>query len=104
MRSVSCPDAKSGHLMEITQMLVSDFGGEIPDSTADLVKLSGVGRKMADVVQAIWYGKTKIAVGTHVHKASHHMGLVPQKASTPLKVGLELMKCIPEEDVSSTHH
>ena len=88
----------------MAQMLVSDFGGEVPDNTADLVKLPGVGRKTANVVQAVWYGKAKIAVDTHVYRVSHRMGLVSQKANTPLKVELELMKYIPEEDVSSAHH
>ena len=104
VRSVSYPNAKSRHLVEMAQMLVSDFGGEVPDNTADLVKLPGVGRKTANVVQAVWYGKAKIAVDTHVYRVSHRMGLVSQKANTPLKVELELMKYIPEENVSSAHH
>ena len=76
----------------------------MPDNTTDLVKLPGVGRKTANVVQAVWYGKAKIAVDTHVYRVSHRLGLVSQKSNTPLKVELELMKYIPEEDVSSAHH
>lgn len=104
VRSVSYPNSKSKHLVEMAQMLVRDFDGEVPDNTTDLVKLPGVGRKTANVVQAVWYGKAKIAVDTHVYRVSHRLGLVSQKSNTPLKVELELMKYIPEEDVSSAHH
>ena len=104
VRSVSYPNSKSKHLVEMAQMLVRDFEGEVPDNTTDLVKLPGVGRKTANVVQAVWYGKAKIAVDTHVYRVSHRLGLVSQKSNTPLKVELELMKYIPEADVSSAHH
>lgn len=104
VRSVSYPNSKSKHLVEMAQMLVRDFDGEVPDNTTDLVKLPGVGRKTANVVQAVWYGKAKIAVDTHVYRVSHRLGLVSQKSNTPLKVELELMKYIPEADVSSAHH
>lgn len=104
IRSVSYPNAKAKHLVQMAQMLVKDFGGEVPDNTFDLVKLPGVGRKTANVVQAVWYGKAKIAVDTHVYRVSHRMGLVTQKANTPLKVEMELMKHIPHHDVSSAHH
>ena len=104
VRSVSYPNSKSKHLVEMAQMLVRDFEGEVPDNTTDLVKLPGVGRKTANVVQAVWYGKAKIAVDTHVYRVSHRLGLVSQKSNTPLKVELELMRYIPEADVSSAHH
>ncbi len=104
VRSVSYPNAKSRHLVEMARMIVDDFGGQVPDNTADLMKLPGVGRKTANVVQAVWYGKAKIAVDTHVYRVSHRMGLVPATADTPLKVELELMRHIPEQDVANAHH
>lgn len=104
IHSVSYPNAKAKHLVAMAQMLMQVFNGEVPDNTSDLVKLPGVGRKTANVVQAVWFGKAKIAVDTHVYRVSHRMGLVPQTADSPLKVELELMKHIPEEDVSSAHH
>lgn len=104
VRSVSYPNAKSRHLVEMARMIVDDFGGQVPDNTADLMKLPGVGRKTANVVQAVWYGKAKIAVDTHVYRVSHRMGLVPVTADTPLKVELELMRHIPEQDVANAHH
>lgn len=104
IHSVSYPNAKAKHLVAMAQMLLQDFKGEVPDNTADLVKLPGVGRKTANVVQAVWYGKAKIAVDTHVYRVSHRMALVSKKANTPLKVELELMKYIPKHDVASAHH
>ena len=53
---------------------------------------------------AVWYGKARIAVDTHVYRVSHRLGLVPDKANTPLKVEEELMRHIPEQYVSDAHH
>lgn len=104
VRSVSYPNAKSKHLVEMARKLVENFDGEVPDNEKDLTSLPGVGRKTANVVMAVWYGKARIAVDTHVYRVSHRLGLVPAKANTPLKVEVELMKNIPEEYVSSAHH
>jgi endonuclease-3 len=70
----------------------------------DLVQLPGVGRKTANVMQAVWFGRAAMAVDTHVFRVSHRLGLVPAKANTPLKVEQELMKYIPAEDVPNAHH
>ena len=66
VRSVSYPNAKSRHLVEMSRMLVDQFGGVIPDDPKELVKLPGVGRKTANVLQAVWFGKATMAVDTHV--------------------------------------
>lgn len=102
--SVSYPNSKAKHLVALSQMLVSDFGGEVPSSMDELVKLPGVGRKTANVVQAVWFGKARIAVDTHVYRVSHRLGLVPRSANTPLKVEEYLMKNIPEADLHNAHH
>lgn len=104
IKSVSYPNAKAKHVVEMARMIMADFNGEVPDNTKDLTKLPGVGRKTANVLQAVWYGKAKIAVDTHVYRVSHRLGLVAKTANTPLKVEEELMKNIPEEDVSNAHH
>ena len=104
IKSVSYPNAKAHHLSEMAKMLVAQFNGEVPDNTDDLTRLPGVGRKTANVVQAVWFGKPTLAVDTHVFRVSHRLGLVPETANTPLKVELELMKYIPEADVSDAHH
>ena len=102
--SVSYPNAKAQHLKQMSEQLVRDFGGEVPSERSQLESLAGVGRKTANVVQAVWFGKPTMAVDTHVFRVSHRLGLVPKTADTPLKVELELMKHIPEEDTSRAHH
>lgn len=104
IKSVSYPNSKAKHLVAMARMIVSDFGGEVPSDMDDLVKLPGVGRKTANVMQAVWFGRAAMAVDTHVFRVSHRLGLVPAKANTPLKVEQELMKNIPADDVPDAHH
>ena len=104
VKSVSYPNSKARHLVEMARMLCSEFGGEVPTEAADLVKLPGVRRKTANVVQAVAFGKAAMAVDTHVFRVSHRLGLVPEKANTPLKVEEALMAHIPEADVRDAHH
>lgn len=104
IRSVSYPNSKAKHLVEMARMLVRDYGGEVPGDMDELVKLPGVGRKTANVMQAVWFGRAAMAVDTHVFRVSHRLGLVPDKANTPLKVEQELMKNIPADDVPDAHH
>ena len=104
IKSVSYPNSKARHLVEMSRMLVSDFDGEVPQSLDDLVKLPGVGRKTANVIQAVAYGKSTMAVDTHVFRVSHRLGLVSKKADTPYKVEMELIKNIPEDIIPKAHH
>lgn len=104
VRSVSYPNAKSKHLVEMARKLVSDFGGEVPAEMDQLVTLPGVGRKTANVVQAVWFGKAAMPVDTHVYRVSHRLGLVPKTANTPEKVEQQLLKHIPEDEVARAHH
>ena len=102
--SVSYPNSKAKHLVEMSCKLVSDFGGAVPSDMDQLVSLPGVGRKTANVMQAVWFGRAAMAVDTHVFRVSHRLGLVPQTANTPLKVEQELMRHIPADDVPNAHH
>lgn len=102
--SVSYPNSKARHLVAMARMLVSDYGCEVPDDARELVKLPGVGRKTANVVQAVWFGKATMAVDTHVYRVAHRLGLVSQDANTPYKVEQGLMKNIPENDIPQAHH
>lgn len=104
VKSVSYPNAKTRHMVDMSRMLVEDFGGEVPDTLTDLIKLPGVGRKTANVIQAVAFGKATMAVDTHVYRVSHRLGLVTRTADTPLKVEQELMKNIPQEDIPDAHH
>ncbi len=104
VKSVSYPNSKSRHLVALSRMLVDEFGGEVPSDPALLVKLPGVGRKTANVVQAVAFGKATMAVDTHVFRVSRRLGLVSRDANTPLKVEMQLMKNIPEDDIPEAHH
>ena len=104
VKSVSYPNAKSQHLVEMARMLVANYEGEVPADMDELVKLPGVGRKTANVMQAVWFGRAAMAVDTHVFRVSHRLGLVPKTATTPLKVEQHLVRNIPEEDVPNAHH
>ena len=86
VHSVSYPNSKSRHLVEMSRKLVSDFGGEVPSTTEELTTLPGVGRKTANVLQSVWYGKPTLAVDTHVYRVAHRLGLVPDTANPLLKV------------------
>ena len=104
IKSVSYPNAKAKHLVEMSRKLVCDFTGEVPSEMAQLVTLPGVGRKTANVIRAVWFGKATMAVDTHVYRVSHRLGLVPKTADTPRKVEDYLMKHIPKEDIPNAHH
>lgn len=104
IKSVSYPNAKAQHIVEMARKMVSDFGGEVPEETDQLTSLPGVGRKTANVIRAVWFGKATMAVDTHVYRVSHRMGLVPATANTPRKVEDYLMKHIPEHDIPLAHH
>ena len=104
IRSVSYPNNKAKHLVGMAQMLVRDFNGVVPDTLEDLVKLPGVGRKTANVVQSVAYNKAAMAVDTHVFRVSHRLGLVSEKCSTPFSVEKELVKYISETDIPIAHH
>lgn len=104
IRSVSYPNAKAKHLVEMSCQLVERFNGEVPESAADLTSLAGVGRKTANVIRAVWFGKATMAVDTHVYRVSHRMGLVPATADSPRKVEDYLMANIPQADIPNAHH
>ena len=102
--SVSYPNSKALHLVQLSRMLMERYDGEVPGDMDLLLQLPGVGRKTANVMQAVAFGRSAMAVDTHVFRVSHRLGLVPPTANTPLKVERELMKHIPEDDVPRAHH
>ena len=101
IKSVSYPNSKANYLVNMSKQIVNLYNGEVPSETDELIKLSGVGRKTANVVQSVWFGKPTLAVDTHVYRVSHRLGLVPQAANTPRKVEDFLLKNIPTNLVSS---
>lgn len=104
IKSVSYPNNKSKHLVGMAQMLVREFHSEVPSTLEELVKLPGVGRKTANVIQSVVFNKATMAVDTHVFRVSHRIGLVPQSCTTPLATEKHLMKYLPEAIVPQAHH
>ena len=104
VRSVSYPNNKAKHLIGMARMLVKDFNGRVPDTLDELTKLPGVGRKTANVIQAVVFNKAAMAVDTHVFRVSHRIGLVGARCTTPLSVEKELTKHIPPEVIPTAHH
>ena len=102
IKSISFPNNKAKHLIGMAQMLVSDFGGEVPSEVEQLERLPGVGRKTANVVASIIYNKPVIAVDTHVFRVSHRLGFSAGK--TPLEVEKDLNKLIPMQERAIAHH
>ena len=104
IRSVSYPNNKARHLVGLARMLCDEFGGEVPSTLEELTRLPGVGRKTANVIQAVAFGKAALAVDTHVFRVSHRLGLVPSSCTTPYSVEVALKKFIPESLVASSHY
>ena len=104
IKSVSYPNAKARHLTEMARALVERHGGEVPEDMNQLLDLPGVGRKTANVIQAVAFGKSTMAVDTHVYRVSHRLGLVGKRENTPYKVEQVLMRNIPDELIPLAHH
>ena len=93
---------KSRNIVALSKMLVSEYGGEVPGSFDDLVRLPGVGRKTANVVLAEGFGQARIAVDTHVFRVSNRIGLTCAK--DPEGVEKKLTERLPEEQWARAHH
>jgi endonuclease-3 len=104
IKSVSYPNNKAKHLVGMAQILVKDFNSEVPSDLKDLTKLPGVGRKTANVIQAVVYDKATMAVDTHVFRVSHRIGLVSEQCTTPYSVEKQLVKYLPDNIIPKAHH
>jgi endonuclease III len=103
IKSISYPSNKSKHLIGMAQMVVNDFGGEVPSSMDDLMKLPGVGRKTANVISSVVFNQPSMAVDTHVFRVAARLGLT-LNAKTPLQTEEQLVKYIPQKYLSVAHH
>ena len=103
IRSISYPNNKAKHLVGMARMLVNDFNSEVPDTLEKLIKLPGVGRKTANVIQSVVYNKAAMAVDTHVFRVSNRIGLTTN-SKNPLVTELELTKYIPKGLIPIAHH
>lgn len=93
---------KAKNIMATCRTLVEEFDGEVPEDYDTLLKLPGVGRKTANVVTSVAFGRPAIAVDTHVFRIANRLKLAV--GETPLAVEKGLMKNIPREKWSAAHH
>lgn len=102
IKSVSYPNNKAKHLVGMANVLLNDFGDEIPSDINLLQKMPGVGRKTANVIASVIFDAPAMAVDTHVFRVSNRLGLT--KGKTPLAVELDLVKNLPKHTLSIAHH
>lgn len=103
IRSIGLFRSKAKNIKKLAQSVIDNYNGEIPRSKDDLEKLAGVGRKTANVVASVAFDEPAIAVDTHVERVSKRLGICRWKDSV-LQVEKTLMKKIPIEEWSVTHH
>ena len=87
---------KAANIIGCCQMLLSEYGGEVPSDIDKLIKLPGVGRKTANVVRGNIYGIPSIVVDTHVRRVSNLLGFTDSQ--DPVKIEFELMELLPEKN------
>ena len=103
IKSISYPNNKAKHLSALSRQIVERFGGEVPSDPDDLQSLQGVGRKTANVVGAVLWGREVMPVDTHVFRVAARIGL-SRNAKTPLATERQLEKGFPKELLPIAHH
>ena len=93
---------KARNVMRLSQMLIDDFGGQVPSSRAALQRLPGVGRKTANVVLNMWFGHPAQAVDTHVFRVGNRTGIAPGKDVDTVERAVE--DNVPVEFQRHAHH
>ena len=94
--------SKARHLLQTCQILVDQYGGEVPRTREALEALPGVGRKTANVVLNVAFGEPTMAVDTHLFRLGNRTGLA--KGKTPLAVELKLLQRVPKSYLVDAHH
>lgn len=102
IKTIGLYNTKAQNVIALSEILVRDYGSSIPETREELVKLPGVGRKTANVVLNVAFGKPTMAVDTHIFRISNRTGLAPGK--TPEAVEAALEKVVPGEFALHAHH
>jgi endonuclease-3 len=102
IKTIGLYNSKAKNVIKLSEILLSEHGGEVPDDQAALEKLPGVGRKTANVVRNMAFGAPTMAVDTHIFRIGNRTGLAPGK--TTLAVELSLLKRTPPEYMLHAHH
>ena len=103
VRSCGFWRAKARDIVGSAQMLLSDFGGKVPDNMDDLLRLPGVGRKTANLVLGDVYGKEGYVCDTHCIRITGRLGIT-DGSKDPMKVETQLRKTIPPEESNNFCH
>ena len=102
IKTIGLFNTKAKNVIALSEKLIADHGGEVPEDRAALEALPGVGRKTANVVLNIAFGQPTMAVDTHIFRIGNRTGLAPGK--DPLAVELKLLEVIPEKYMMHAHH
>ena len=102
IRTIGLYNTKAKNVIALSQMLIDEFGGEVPADRAALERLPGVGRKTANVVMNVAFGAETFAVDTHIFRVGNRTGLA--RGKTPLAVELKLDKATPQPFRLHAHH
>ncbi|MBK6895291.1 MAG: endonuclease III [Alphaproteobacteria bacterium] len=102
VKTIGLYNTKAKNIIALSEILIRDHAGKIPDSREELMKLPGVGRKTANVVLNVAYKQPTMAVDTHIFRVSNRTGLAPGK--TPEAVEDALIKSVPAEFALNAHH
>lgn len=102
IRTIGLYNSKAKNVLALSRILVEQYGGVVPDTREQLVTLPGVGRKTANVVLNMAFGRPTMAVDTHVFRVSNRTGLA--RGMTVEKVEERLERVIPEEFMMHAHH
>lgn len=102
IKTIGLYRTKAKNVIALSAKVLSDFGGEVPRTRAEIESLPGAGRKTANVVLNMAFGEHTMAVDTHVFRVGNRTGIAPGK--TPLEVELGLEKVIPPEFMLHAHH
>lgn len=102
IKTIGLFNTKAKNVIALSQTLVNDYGGKAPQERAELEKLPGVGRKSANVVLNVAFGKPTIAVDTHIFRVANRTGLAPGK--NPLQVELGLERIAAPAFAPNVHH
>ncbi len=103
IKSIGLYRNKAKNIRKLCQVLIDKYEGEVPRTKEELMTLAGVGRKTANVVASIAFNEPAIAVDTHVERVSKRLGICRWKDSV-IEVEETLMKKVPREEWSITHH
>jgi endonuclease-3 len=102
IRTIGLFNTKAKNVIALSQMLIDEYGGEVPRDREALERLPGVGRKTANVVMNVAFGAETFAVDTHIFRVGNRTGLA--RGKTPLAVELKLDKATPQPFRLHAHH